>query len=379
MTAVTLCLISHTNVGKTTLARTLLRRDVGEIRDAAHVTLSAESHTLIETPDGDVLELMDTPGFGDSVRLLRRLEQGSNALGWFLTNVWDRFTDRAFFCSQQALRAVRDRADVVLYLVNAAEDSAASAYVEPEMRMLDWLDKPIVVLLNQIGPPAAAREASDLERWRARLPSQPDVRAVLAFDAFARCWVHEHVLLDAIAGVVEPAKHAAYARLADAWQARNREVFEQSMDVLARQLVTTATDSEALQPASLASSARAWLGNALGSRERVDTPTVQAMTRLAERLDAEVRGSTAKLIALHGLSGKATGEVLERVRRDFAVDDALDPGKAGLIGAAVSGALGGLAAVHGAGCRGRTADHSGARRRELTERRDSRRARSPVS
>ena len=32
---VSLSLISHTNVGKTTLARTLLRRDVGEVRDFA--------------------------------------------------------------------------------------------------------------------------------------------------------------------------------------------------------------------------------------------------------------------------------------------------------------------------------------------------------
>jgi hypothetical protein len=38
---VDLSLISHTNVGKTTLARTLLRRDVGEVRDAEHVTTEA--------------------------------------------------------------------------------------------------------------------------------------------------------------------------------------------------------------------------------------------------------------------------------------------------------------------------------------------------
>ena len=37
---VTLSLVSHTNVGKTTLARTLLRQDVGEVRDQAHVTES---------------------------------------------------------------------------------------------------------------------------------------------------------------------------------------------------------------------------------------------------------------------------------------------------------------------------------------------------
>ena len=34
--AVGLC--SHTNVGKTSLARTLLGRDVGEVRDSPHVT-----------------------------------------------------------------------------------------------------------------------------------------------------------------------------------------------------------------------------------------------------------------------------------------------------------------------------------------------------
>ena len=48
---VTLSLISHTNVGKTTLARTLLRRDVGEVLDQAHVTEEAESFTLIEAGD----------------------------------------------------------------------------------------------------------------------------------------------------------------------------------------------------------------------------------------------------------------------------------------------------------------------------------------
>jgi 50S ribosomal subunit-associated GTPase HflX len=54
---VTLSLISHTNAGKTTLARTLLRRDVGEVQDAPHVTLFNESHTLIETVGGDAATL----------------------------------------------------------------------------------------------------------------------------------------------------------------------------------------------------------------------------------------------------------------------------------------------------------------------------------
>ena len=184
---VRLSLISHTNVGKTTLARTLLRRDIGEVRDAAHVTEVAESHTLIETPQGEALVLWDTPGFGDSARLLRRLEQSGNPLGWFLTQVWDRYTDRPFWSSQQAMRNVRDHADVVLYLANAAEDPASAGYVDPEMRILGWIGKPVVVLLNQLGPPRPAEgDAADVDAWGRHLalargrPRRPRLRRVCA-------------------------------------------------------------------------------------------------------------------------------------------------------------------------------------------------------
>ncbi len=72
---IALSLISHTNAGKTTLARTLLQRDIGEVRDAPHVTELAEDHLLLRSEAGDELRLWDTPGFGDTVRLVQRLRQ----------------------------------------------------------------------------------------------------------------------------------------------------------------------------------------------------------------------------------------------------------------------------------------------------------------
>ena len=45
--SVSLSLVSHTNAGKTTLARTLLGQDIGEVRDAPHVTEFADVHTLV--------------------------------------------------------------------------------------------------------------------------------------------------------------------------------------------------------------------------------------------------------------------------------------------------------------------------------------------
>ena len=54
---VSLSLVSHTNAGKTTLARTLLGRDIGEVRDAPHVTEFADAHVLVETAAGERLLL----------------------------------------------------------------------------------------------------------------------------------------------------------------------------------------------------------------------------------------------------------------------------------------------------------------------------------
>jgi hypothetical protein len=175
------------------------------------------------------------------------------------------------------------------------------------------------------------------------------VRDTLAFDAFARCWVQEHVLLDRIGVVLPAARQASFERLADAWKARSRAVFEQSMQALAQQLAATAADAVVLPTTGLKDAARAWLGSLLRPGERSDAATDAAMGELAQRLDAEVRRATDELIALHGLSGRAAEEVLQRMGAQLAVDKAADPAKVSVLGAAVSGALGGLAADLAAG------------------------------
>ncbi len=349
-TTVNLSLISHTNVGKTTLARTLLRQDIGIVRDEAHVTEIATQFVLIESAEGDRLQLWDTPGFGDSMRLLKRLQQSDNAFGWFLSQVWDRYADRPFWSSQQAIRNVREQADLVLYLVNAAEDPAVAGYVDPEMKILDWIGKPVLVLLNQLGAPRpAVIEQQDVDRWSAFMIDHPVAKGVLAFDAFARCWVQEHVLLDRITVALPIEKQAGFERLAAAWRERNMAVFNGSMEILSRQIAQAGIDTEAIPTRKLGEKAKAWLGGLAGGEARKDPAVEKAMLALAERLDTEVRAATDELIALHGLSGKAAGQVLKRMGSEFAVREAADAGKASVWGGLVSGALGGLAADLAAG------------------------------
>lgn len=338
-------LISHTNAGKTTLARTLLGRDVGEVADRAHVTETADVHVLLQSSAGDRLLLWDTPGFGDSARLLGRLRMSGNPLGWLLSQVWDRYRDRPFWSSQQAVRNARDDADVVLYLVNAAEAPESAGYVDPEMQILGWIGKPVIVVLNQVGPPRGPQQERDeVERWRAHLASVPIVRAVLVLDAFTRCWLHEAGLLDALARQLPPAAAPVIVRLSAAWQERNLERFQASIGVLAQQLAQALADRAWLDARGWKDTARDAF-TALGwARTEAADPREQAMGALATRLDAGIRAATDRLIALHGLDGHAASEVLSGLRDDYAATEPVDARAAAVWGGLASGALGGLAA-----------------------------------
>jgi len=345
---VTLSLISHTNVGKTTLARTLLRRDVGTVLDQPHVTDSSSAFTMLETPDGASLRLWDTPGFGDSARLLQRLEHSSNPVGWLLSQTWDRFTDRPFFCSQLAARNVRDEADLVLYLVNAAEHPADAAYVPMEMKILSWIGVPVIILLNQTGPPRErSLEQADEQNWRQQLQPHPIVRRILSLDAFARCWIQEDTLLQAVAELLPAGKQATFAKLKNAWAQQKLQVFHQSMALLARQLAQAAADRAPLDNSSLTDRLKRLLLS--GDTSAVLSNKERAMALLADRLDQNIRSTTDQLIQLHGLQGQAAAQIFQRLRDHYATNRPFHEGVSALLGGFISGALGGLVADLAAG------------------------------
>ncbi len=336
---VTLSLVSHTNVGKTSLARTLLRRDVGEVRDQAHVTEVSEAYTLIETPGGEgsgtkagasALMLWDTPGFGDSVRLLSRLRTHGKPIRWFLQQGWDRLTDRPLWCSQQAVLNVREHADLVLYLVNATEDPEEAGYVGHELDLLSWMDRPVVLLLNQAGEVGFERRLARerLELWRRYAERWPSVREVVALDAFSRCWVQEGLLLRRLIPWLPEGSREVMGELVTAWEKRNAEVLERSLDTLASYLADAARQ-------------RCELPQRRPSREQ----RRDAMQSLGEGLVETTEELMRSLLLAHGLEGDAAVEV-ERRLDAFAVerDQQIEPERGAMLGGVVSGALGGLLA-----------------------------------
>ena len=347
MPSITLSLISHTNVGKTTLARTLLRQDVGEVRDAPHVTAENVAYTLIEAGDQHVLRLWDTPGFGDSGRLLKRLKRESNPVLWFLSQAWDRFREKPLWHSQQALKNVREEADVVLYLVNAAESPGAAAYVDQEMEILGWLRKPVLVLINQVGPArGVVEELAEVEAWKAELSRFDIVKAVLPLDAFARCWVQEDALMETIASVLPEGRRDTFAVLAQAWHKRHVEAFDLSMRALAEMLTASVLDGVEVKSNNvLQTTVRLVVekvSSMLGMGEReLDPALAAARQKMVKALAERMESATNQLIALHSLEGRAGRQLLDVSREHFQ-----DPQK---VSESIWGALGGVATGAAAG------------------------------
>lgn len=339
-----LSLISHTNVGKTALARTLLRRDVGEVADSAHVTLVPEAHILIES-EGRRAKLWDTPGFGSNLaRLAKRLRSSENPVGWILHQVWDRMADRSLWCSQEAIRNVQNEADLVLYLVDASQPPEATAYIDLELEVIEWIGKPVLVLLNQTGAPDAGRDARHVEQWRQRLARHPVVRQVSTLDAFTRCWIQEQRLFDDAAAALGGSKGESARLLGRAWLDRQIGIFDESVAAMASLALDTLRDTEPLADAGLVERFRQLLPGS-GRNPQFDAIQRAMYGRLSER----TRGTMRKLIELHGLAGESAAALAKERREAFDVRRNLDESLLAALGGVGSGLLGGLVADLAAG------------------------------
>lgn len=303
----TLSLISHTNVGKTTLARTLLRRDVGEASDRPHVTDLSEAHVMVAT-QGRRLLLWDTPGFGDTARLLRRLKQSQQPIRWVMTQMWDRYTNRPLWCSQQAVKNVREEADIVLYLVDASQRPEDMPYVDMEMEILSWMGKPVILLLNQTGPPRGVEEEAEEEAlWTEQMRRFPVVKQALSLDAFARCWVQEGELLETLAPAAPVEKKETFRLLRAAWREKNLDVHREAVAVMARALSGSLLDVVRVSHESL-------LQKIGFRRGEINSEMSEARRQLSERLASRTLEITDELIKLFGLEGHSSRPLGQNAR-----------------------------------------------------------------
>lgn len=248
----TLAVVGHTNVGKTSLLRTLTR-DVGfgEVSHRPSTTRHVEGARL--SVDGDaLLELYDTPGLEDAIALLDFLERldrpgerldGPARLARFLegSEARQRFEQEA-----KVLRQLL-ASDAGLYVIDAREPVLAK--YRDELAVLASCGKPLLPVLNFVSS-SRHREPD----WREAL-ARLGLHALVRFDSVAPPEDGERRLYESLALLLENSRGQLERLIAD--QQAQREVRRHSAARLIAELLldcaacrrSVATTSDQVQSA----------------------------------------------------------------------------------------------------------------------------------
>lgn len=158
--ALKLAVVGHTNTGKTSILRTLLR-DVyfGEVKNEAATTRHVEQASLTDSKTGEVLvALYDTPGLEDASGLMDWLEDntasrrdGIERLQQFLASNIAQGADSGVLDSydySQEAKVIRQllASDMAIYVVDAREPVLGK--YKDELAILSWAAIPVMPVFN---------------------------------------------------------------------------------------------------------------------------------------------------------------------------------------------------------------------------------------
>ena len=269
-----LALVGHTNVGKTSLLRTLTR-DVsfGEVSHRPSTTRHVEGARL--SVNGEpLLELYDTPGLEDAIALLDHLERierpGERLDGPARTTRFLEGSEARQRFEQEA-KVLRQllASDAGLYVIDAREPVLAK--YKDELAVLAGCGKPLLPVLNFVAQPGHREE-----QWREAL-ARLGLHALVRFDSVAPPIDGERRLYESLALLLEQSR-PKLQRLIDDHEAQVEMRLSEGNRLIAELLVDVAAcrRSVAAQP-DLERGAIRELHDAVRAREQ---GCVEALLRL---------------------------------------------------------------------------------------------------
>lgn len=226
-------MFGRSNAGKTALAQSLS----GDIHRGAVSPTPFETESSMEfgVLPGQALKLWDTPSLVPLGRLW--------LLGWrrwlaaAVMVVWSWWRDPQAWRCWRALRAARSKAHGVIYVVDATDNPADSAYLADDLLILEWLAKPTVVVVNQLGRRSdAGKRQQRLQTWRHVL-AERGLGRIVCVDACYRSWIDMAMLHEELIGTLGGDACPGYNSGRNAWLAEQREVLRRSVHAAVRVLL----------------------------------------------------------------------------------------------------------------------------------------------
>jgi hypothetical protein len=260
----TLAVVGHTNTGKTSLLRTLLRNtEFGEVQDSAGTTRHVEAAQLL-LHGQPYIELRDTPGLEDSVALSRQLQvlqqqdlRSRACLEHFIHKAQTPIA--AEF--EQEIKVLRQALEchAMLYVIDCREEVLEK--YRQEIFVLSLASRPILPVLNFI-----QGENSQLQTWRAAL-AELGLHALVEFDTVAFDFEAEKRLYQKLQTLLE-AWHQPLQTLLEHRSEEWRQMRSACITQVANMLVEMATITMPLQQNSSRSLQLQNLQNRVRQREQ---------------------------------------------------------------------------------------------------------------
>ena len=341
MQTLSLAVVGHTNTGKTSLMRTLLRDSrFGEVQNAAATTRHVAQAAL-----GDGVEtwlyLHDTPGLEDAGGVLDWLEENTSPQHEGIERL-QQFLDSPAAQNEWAQEAKVLRqvlaSDAALYVVDAREDVLPK--YKDELTVLSWCAKPVMPVFNFI-------HGQNMDEWQTLL-ARRSLHVSSRFDTVAFDFSGEMVLWQQLATLLgqPPALSALMAFRQQEWQQLERQAYV----LVAQFLLDAAACVRQFEDKSRSQAVLEEMQAAVAAHESSLHQQLFALYRFYYS-DADIQGQQvlrafrqnpfdAELLKDYGIrTGKAaaTGALL-----GLGVD-ALTLGTSLGLGATIGGVLGGLA------------------------------------
>ena len=144
-----LLIVGHANTGKTSLIRTLIRdHEFGDIQNYSGTTRHVEKISL-QLNDQPLLDLIDTPGFEDSIGLWQTRQTpdyASFSNEQWLNQVQQDTRLHTDFEQEFKILKQLSRCDIILYVIDIRQ-APLGKYLD-ELNILACANKPIVPILN---------------------------------------------------------------------------------------------------------------------------------------------------------------------------------------------------------------------------------------
>ena len=285
VTPLQMAVVGHTNAGKTSLVRTLLRsNDFGEVDDRGGTTRAVLSAPL--TADGQTLILLhDSPGLENAPELLDSLEQRRAHRHDGPARIRELLEDpraRTRFDQEARVLELMEKIDVALYVLDAREPVLEK--YRDELAILGDCARPIVVVLNFTASPESREQ-----EWRTALAGL-GLHTVVDFDAAVRDPATEWRLYRKLRAQLD-----AFAPLLDQWlDHRKHEEAERrkaALTAIAELLIDAAACSRTV-PVRESEQALKEIQTAVRRREQGCVETLLDLYRFG---DADYRGDNLPL------------------------------------------------------------------------------------